>query len=55
MTDEKRPDEKLTPEELEQQQGEELPPREAMSLIALEPQPGPIVSPPGETTDPPTA
>ena len=33
MTDEKRPEEELSDEELDAQSGEELPDREAMSLI----------------------
>ena len=33
MTDEKRPEEELSDEELDAQSGEELPDREAMSLV----------------------
>jgi len=33
MSDERKPEEELTPEELERQQGEPLPERAAMSII----------------------
>ncbi len=42
MTDENRTPEELSPDELEAQAGEELPDREAMSILPIEPTSVPI-------------
>jgi hypothetical protein len=50
--EQKKHDEELTPEELEEQDGEPLPVREVMSPIAFDPGPLPVVEPGGFPAEP---